>query len=129
MARKLILTGMVPTGFGTFRKVELKGPPDYPTWVACMMVFRSAVVMLGVIGVNAIDAYMKKVGKLASDYGTSVWLLLYQAEMRMRLERIPKIRRKLHQQHDAVTKTGGVHPYNPASPWRLVWGEAVSEKQ
>ena len=73
MARRLIMSGMVPTGYGTFRRAELKGPPDYQTWVACMMVFRSAVVMLGVIGVTAIENYVKEVGGLAADYGTSVW--------------------------------------------------------
>ena len=34
MRRKLAMTGLIPAGFGVFRRIELKGPPDLETWTA-----------------------------------------------------------------------------------------------
>ena len=83
--------------------------------------------MLGIAGVNALDEYKEKIVKLAKDYGSQTWILLYQAEVRMRREEMPDMRRELIRESEAVKKAGGRHPYDPAQPWKLVWEMATSK--
>ena len=86
LQRKLVMSGLVPTGLGAFRRIELRGPPDIATWTAGFMVFRALAIMINMAGVNAIDKYIMKVWQLLKCYGTAVLHLLYQAEARMRNE-------------------------------------------
>ena len=42
MLRKLSMSGLIPSGVGCFRRVEIRGPPDIYTWTRSFMVWRYA---------------------------------------------------------------------------------------
>ena len=127
LRRKLMMMGLVPTGDGQFKRVELRGPPDLATWVAAFMVLRATLIMLNAVSMSALDKYLKKVIKLHQEYGSKCWHLLYQAETRMRQEEMPAMRRDILDEVDAVKKANGVHPYDPQRPWALVWTRATEQ--
>ena len=106
--------------------MEMKGPPDYKTWLMSFRVFRAACI-LNIIGVNALDNYQAKIAHFNQQYGTRVWALLYQADVRMRLEEMPAMLWELTEEAEAVTKAGGDHEFGPDRPWKLVWKRAVSK--
>ena len=76
LRRKLALAGLVPTGPGTFRKVEIKGPPDLESWLLCFRVLRAALIMLKAVGVAALDRHVEKIMKLARDWEQDLDLAL-----------------------------------------------------
>ena len=121
LQRKLIMSGLIPTGLGAFRRIELKGPPDIATWTAAFMVFRALAIMINLAGVNSLNKYIKDIWQLLKDYGTAVWRLLYQAEARMRNGQMPDMQRGLIKDKEEVEKGGGKHPCDPKRPWALVW--------
>ena len=105
--RKLLLSGLIPIAAGVFARVELKGPPDYETWCLCFRLLRSALIHLDEAGLNALDKYAMKVAELHRLFGSKTWHLLYQADVRMRNEEFPRIRREIDDERDAITKNGG----------------------
>ena len=46
LRRKLVFSGCVPTADGKLRREEIRGPPDFETWVKHFMGYCSSVVML-----------------------------------------------------------------------------------
>ena len=118
------MSGLIMAADGTFTRIELKGPPDFDAWLACFRVYRAAMIMLSAIGVADLDRYIDRITQLLRDYGACVWHLLYQADVRMRREEIPTIRRILTAERNAIIKAGGQHPFDPDKPWRLAWKHA-----
>ena len=123
-----MLSGLVPCGDGTYKRVELRGPPDIATWAAAFLVLRAALLMIGACSMAALDKYYDRVIRLAREYGPEVWMLLYQCDVRIRLEEMPSMRRDILEEVEDIKKAGGVHPYNPSRPWYLVWQRATDEK-
>ena len=121
------MSGLIPSGIGQFRRVELRGPRDITVYAACFMVLRAAYIMPRMAGMNALDRHMRKIWQLYRDYGSAVWHLLYQAEARLRSEEMPHIQRTLARESQAVTKAGGAHPYGAKRPWAQVWVYATSD--
>ena len=117
----------MPSSSGSFRRVEIRGPPDIHVWTAHFTVYRNLGIMLNIAGVLAFDDYIAKIWRFLRDYGTVVWHLLYQAEARFRLEELPEIRRRLKKEKEEVEKAGGKHPYDDERPWALAWRQATTK--
>ena len=129
LRRKLVFFGLVPDGNGNFRKVEIRGPPDIETWTSAFHVFRAAMLMLKAASMAALDRYLDYMWKLAKDYGSRVWHLQYQADVRFRLEELPKLRRQLIKESEEVTKGGGTHPFEADRPWLIPWKMATTSEE
>mgnify|MGYP000447372946 CR=1 FL=1 len=104
LRRKLMLSGLVPAGDGTYKRVELRGPPDIATWAAAFLVLRAALLMIGAASMAALDKYYDRVIRLAREYGSEVWMLLYQCDVRMRLEEMPSMRRDILEEVEDIHK-------------------------
>eukprot|EP00969_Alexandrium_andersonii_P109263 4820471-Alexandrium_andersonii.AAC.1 len=50
-------------------------------------------------------------------YGPEIWALLYQADVRCRLEHMERIRIHAIADFDAARTAGLAHAYSPAKPW------------
>ena len=107
LLRKLVMCGLIPCADGTFRKLELRGPPDFQTWLACFRVLRAALIMLGYVGVHALDQYERHIARLHAEFGSQCWPLLYQADTRMRNEQFIYMRRELTVEAETIKKAGG----------------------
>ena len=60
LRRKLAMQGLIPTGVGQFRRIEIRGPPDFDTWLSAFLVLKTALIMLGLVGPTILDEYVKK---------------------------------------------------------------------
>ena len=51
---------------------------------------------------------------------------MYQADVRMRQEEMPRICRRGQAEYDEALAASGSHPFNPEQPWDWVWEQAVN---
>ena len=91
---------------GTFRALDVPGPPSFDTWAACWKVYRSALFMLRypphaaggplrrVVTAACLEEYFERITKLNAEF-PETWHLLMQAEDRCRSEMFERYRRQL----------------------------------
>ena len=127
--RKLKLTGMQMFPGGEFRNIELSGPPTFYLWETIYTVLRVALIMLEAVGIANLDKYLKRHRTYAERYGAVVWHLQYQSDVRMRSERMVRIRRMGETEYAKATAAGKLHDFNPDMPWDWVWGYAAEDDQ
>jgi hypothetical protein len=109
---------------GTFAMTEFKGPPNFKTWDLSYAVLWCGLIFLDTVELGPLEAYRSKIRKYATTYEPSqLWHLLYQADYRMRHERMEHLRRIGQEAKDADPS----HPFDPQAPWKWVWAEAVSD--
>ena len=119
---------------GSFRTVEVPGPPNYDAWLASWSVFENALLMFEVkdsagdripmVTQSALDLYRDRFRDLVVRY-PHVWHLLVVAEDRCRAEHFPRLRRKLTEDHDH-----GLEPrFQPGRPWERVFRVAAHDKE
>ena len=76
-------------------KSTTSGPTGITMWSACFQVFRTAMVMLKAADPERLDQYSSFIKGLSERHGAGCWFLIYQADVRLRSEKIPKIVRNL----------------------------------
>lgn len=90
---------------GTFRALEIPGPPSFEAWSACWRVYRAALYMLRypgvppaaprrVVSTASLEEYYEKILKLNMEF-PEAWHLIVQAEDRCRSEFFERYRRQL----------------------------------
>ena len=105
---------------GTWRTVEIHGPPNYDTWLASWRVYENVLLML----TKPLDDYRESFRDLVVNYPES-WHLLVTAEDRCRGEHFARVRRRLQEEFD----TGLAPGYNPANPWQMVFRRAAADRE
>ena len=127
--RKLKLTGMQMFPGGEFKNIELSGPPTFYLWETIYTVLRVALIMLEAVGISNLDKYLKRHRTYAERYGATVWHLQYQSDVRMRSERLVRIRRIGEQEYAKAQMAGKLHDFDPNKPWDWVWQYAAEDDQ
>lgn len=90
---------------GTFRALEIPGPPSFEAWSACWRVYRAALYMLRypgvapaaprrVVSTACLEEYYERILKLNMEF-PEAWHLIVQAEDRCRSEYFERYRRQL----------------------------------
>ena len=107
---------------GTFRALEVPGPPTYKAWAACWRVFRALLFMLKhptggnpVVTPACMEEYFENITRLNEDY-PETWYLIMQAEDRCRSEMLERHRRSLTKAA-AENRLPMNLEFNPAQPW------------
>ena len=62
-------------------------------------------------------------------YGESCWAIVYQADVRARLEHSERMRRQGEEEHQKATSLGMPHEYDAAKPWEYVWNALVEDQR
>ena len=62
--------------------------------------------MLRAVDLGVLEAYSQLIQRFQKLYGAVVWINLYQADVRARLERLPKLRLSLLARHNAAVAAG-----------------------
>ena len=86
MQKRIKLSGVTISRDGVLRTVELQGPPTIAMWVSCYKVLANTLVMLNAVDLGALMKYESHIIKLHDRYSEKIWGVLYQAEVRCRLE-------------------------------------------
>ena len=120
LQRKMKLQGQRFQADGTLGPIEITGPPDYQTWFSSWRVYACALLMLKAADLGVLELYSKRIKDLAGLYGPSTWLILYQTDVRARLEHMPRVQLDLFSEYTAALGAGRFHPYDPARPWNAV---------
>ena len=105
MQRQLKTRSWILQQDGTFRALDIPGPPSFEAWKSCWRVFRSILFMLRypsaggapekrVVTSACLEEYYEKVVKLTADF-PETWHLIMKAEDRCRSEMLERYRRQL----------------------------------
>ena len=119
---------------GTFRAVEVAGPPNYDSWLSSWRVYENTLLMLehtvapgtteAVVTVAALEEYKDAFRDLTVHYPES-WHLLVTAEDRCRAEHFVRLKRDLDEKHGK-----GLAPdYEPGQPWNGVFRAAARDRE
>ena len=118
---------------GTFRAVEVAGPPSYDAWLASWRVYENTLLTLehqvgpdriAVVSVSALEEYKDAFRDLAVLYPES-WHLLVVAEDRCRGEHFTRLKREPKLKH---TK-GLSFEFDPDQPWDGVFRAAARDRE
>lgn len=119
---------------GTFRALEIPGPPSFEAWSACWRVYRAALYMLRypsvppaaprrVVSTASLEEYYEKILKLNMEF-PEAWHLIVQAEDRCRSEFFERYRRQLVKASADGRLPMGLE-FDGAAPWIGVFCYAV----
>ena len=110
---------------GRLRNIETLGPPNADVWTESYVCLEGGFRMFDVVDLGNILNYKTHVLDYVARYGPALWYLIYQADHRMRLEGMERLRRRGEAEHSAAVEAGGKHPFDPERPWNWVWQQAV----
>ena len=127
LAKKIRLKGIRLNAQGEIIPVEINGPADFEAWRESYSVFRSGCIMFGQISPARLDSYEHHIRSYHERYGRGCWALLYQADVRARLELAERLRRQGKEEHDAAIAAGGTHGFDDKKPWEWVWNMMVKD--
>lgn len=127
--RKIKLKGVRFGARGELIAVEMFGPMDFESWRECYMVFRTGSIMLEQVTPAKLDAYEKIIRGFHDRYGKLCWPLIYQADVRARLEQSERVRRRGQQSYETARAAGLNHEFQPNMPWEWVWKELAADHQ
>lgn len=124
---------------GTYKAVEVPGPPSYVAWLACWKVYRSVLFMLqypadailrlvdtNVVTPAALEEYSEHYSQLQAEF-PECWHLCAVAEDRCRGELFPRLRRELERLHSAGRSLHGI-TFDPRQPWAAVFVAAARDE-
>ena len=80
---------------------------------------KTTLLLLRAVQPERIDAYGEHIRTLADRFGSDVWFIVYQADVRMRQEEFERIQRRA-----VMSQAPG---YDAVKPWDSVFRLAVSE--
>ena len=118
---------------GTFRAVEVPGPPSYEQWLSSWKVFENTLLMFQtevapgvhqpIVTPSALEEYKDAFRDMVVNY-PEAWHLLVKAEDRCRGEHFPRLRRNLTNRFNK-----GLAPeFCPTMPWDGVFREAARDR-
>ena len=90
-------------------------------------VFQNACVLLDLVDLGTLIAYRDIITKYHARYGASCWLIIYQTDVRTRLEQLPRNCRRLASLQNAARAAGGTTSFTPARPWGHALQAAMDE--
>ena len=124
---------------GTYKAVDVPGPPSFQAWAACWKVYRAVLYMLqypadgltraepiGVVTPAAMEEYAEHFSQLQAEY-PECWHLCAAAEDRCRGELFPRLRRELERLHSANRSINSV-VFDPRQPWAAVFVAAARDE-
>ncbi len=120
------LTGLVIGHQGELKPVEIYGPSGFDDWEQCYHVFRTGCIMLNAVSLSTLDRYRDLIKGYSNRYGAKVWVIIYQADVRARLEHIERMRRRGAKLSVAGASTGE-RAFDASRPWDWSFAEAVAD--
>ena len=96
-------------------------------WLAAYTVLQDILVMIDAVDLGNLLKSRNVVEKLHDRFGDKVWSIIYQGDVRCRLEHMTRIRRRAQADHDEAVAAGKTTSFDPARPWNYVGSKAVDD--
>lgn len=128
MMKRIKLSGYSIERDGTLRTVEMYGPNNLGAWLQSYNVLMTVLVMLDAVDLGHLQKYRSHIERLAERYGQRVWSVIYQGDVRCRLEHMERLKRNLKAEHDRVLRAGGTSDFDESRPWNQVWAKATQDE-
>ena len=127
--KKVKLSGVMLGRDGSVKSQEFHGPANISHWIASYTVLQNVLVMLDAVDLGNLLRYKSLIERLHDKYGEKVWSVIYQGEVRCRLEHMPRLKRIAQAEYDQTKASGNPTPvgYEPLRPWSYVWAKAVED--
>ena len=123
--RKIKLVGQMLSPDGTLTQVEIPGPPSFRHWLASFKLMVNAFIMTRLLFLGPLVTYHDIMGDAMVKYGEFVWPLLYQVDVRFRLE---LVERKGVEAEIAHQRAGGEGTLEPRKKWLQAWRDALADR-
>ena len=108
---------------GTWRRVEMPGPPDFDTWRKSWQVLKTTLLLLKAVTAERLEQHGEFIRNLSATYGEKSWYIVYQADVRFRSEEMERLRRAQQIKHDGLSDEARKgSPFDPDSRWDWVFG-------
>jgi len=120
LVKRMKMQGMIMDSSGEFKTIELMGPPDFRNWKESYQLLKTVLVMFDVINMGSIEQYEDLIEKYTLRY-PDTWHVIYQADVRARMELLERHRRRGRTEHAIATQSGVGHAYDPVRPWNFSW--------
>ena len=127
--KRLKMSGLIMGAAGKLQQAQVFGPPSIDEWLAGFAVFKTGSVLLGELTPATADHWMKTIQRYAQRYSVNLWPLVYQTDVRARLEHMERVRRQGAEAHRLAVAAGGSHPYDPAHPWEWTFRATADDAQ
>ncbi len=118
---------------GTFKAVEVPGPPNYDQWLSSWRVFENTLLMFvnkvsdmvsfPIVTQSALEEYKDSFRDMVVNY-PEAWHLLVTAEDRCRCEHFPRLRRLWEDKH----AKGQAPDFVVEQPWDFVFRAAARDR-
>ena len=115
--RRLKMKGLQLRSDGELHTVEIFGPPGIHEWMKSFELLTTALVGFEAVSLGALLDYQGHIQELHDEHGPTTWSLLYQANVRCRLELMERIRRSLSEEDEAD------------QPWDAVFRIAIEDQK
>ena len=126
IAKRVKLSGMVMKPGGELAPVELFGPENYEQWEACFRVWRTGCLMLEAFTLSTLEAYKDLISLYARRYGPGAWAIIYQTDVRCRLEHLDRMRRRARE--DPTSGDGPEYSrFTEERPWEYCLRLAIKD--
>ena len=118
---------------GTFKAVEVPGPPNYDQWLSSWKVFENTLLMfevgtrtgsVPVVTPSSLEEYKDSFRDLVLNYPES-WHLLVTAEDRCRCEHFPRLRRK----YEELERRNLAPDFQDIAPWDFIFRAAARDRE
>ena len=116
---------------GELRPLEITGPSSFETWQASWRVLQNSLLMLDAVDLGVMTQYHDKIQEYHRMYQLDkTWLLLYQTDVRARLERANNILDELTDLATDASTRGDPLPagFDPSRPWNKVYTDLLKDR-
>ena len=121
--QKLVYLQWIYLSNGNWQRRELPGPPNFGVWWASYRVLRTGFLLLEASPPEPLDNYGEKIREFHGTYGAECWFIIYDADIKMRSEHFPRLRR--HAENGEGLPRGMV--FDMQKPWASVWQMVVDD--
>lgn len=107
---------------GDWSRREQPGPATFNEWYKNWKVYRTAMLLLEACDPERLDAYAELIRSYVLQFGEEAWAFVSQADVRLRLEHLDRIRRDLRTAPQN-------HGFTEQNPWSACFAQAVKEAE
>ena len=115
LEKQIRLAGVTFDSNGNLKLIEIKGPANHKIWTEKYGCLETGLLMEDAVDLGNVRNYEDFIKEYHETLTDNFWYLIYQADNRMRLEGMERLRRIAQEEYDNCTNKAS-HPLDPTRP-------------